>query len=412
MQDPDSHSPRGNARHAAGGWLLVAFAGLVFGYALISTLPHEVADEGFHGPQVWTFFSGEFALLPNLTMPPTYHLLLAGMMRAFGFYDVDMLRLLSALVAALGLPLFHLLARRHWAEEEAGLRTLQWFFLPVFFPYVFLIYTDAWSMLPLLAMFLFALRGRHVMAALCGLLAVLFRQTAIAWVALACVLAALEGGIDPWRPVWRGLWRRALPYACVFAAFVVFVVWNQGVALGDRSLQSSRFHVTNLYFFLLCGWVFLLPWNLHQLPAIARQLQRPAVLLLLAGGLLVYLATFSNPHQYNQPSLDVYLRNRVLAVMVDSVAWRCVLYLPIAWMALTLLTTRWPERRLVWLLPAAALTLCLHPLIEVRYYLPALALLIAWRPPLRPGWEIAGLCLSLVVSAAFCFGIARLAFFL
>lgn len=412
IEDADKFNGDHKTAYNDAWWMLVLLVGVVFGFAMVCFLPHEVADEGFHAPQVWTFFSGTLKVAPQLTMPPTYHLLLAAMMRCFGFFSVDMLRFLSAIVALTGLPLMYALIKHYW-PDEAKVRTLQWFFMPIVFPFFFLIYTDAWALLPLLGMLLFTLRRRHLLAGLCGLLAVSFRQTAIPWVMFAGLMAVLETTSDTgiFTRIVASL-RRSWPYLVVVAMFMVFVVLNKGVALGDRSQQQMAFHITNLYFFLIMAWVLLLPYNLSQLPTIVRWLKRPVVLILLVLGMFVFLATYSNPHQYNQPGLNFYLRNRLLNLMVESIAWRAIFYVPVAWMTLSLLTARLPESRLRWVFPVIALSLCLHPLIDIRYYLPALAIILAWREPCRPGWELATIYVYVLTTVYLIFHIARTSFFL
>ena len=393
-------------------WITLTFVGFVLGYTLISTLPHEVADEGFHGPQIWTFYTGQFSLVPQLTMPPTYHLIIAAMMRACGFYNVDVLRFFSSCIGILGVPLMYALVCQFW-PKEAGMRAIQWLFMPIVFPFFFLIYTDSWAMLPLFGMLLLTLKRRHLLAALCGFLAICFRQTAVAWVGLAFLFTLLEDSTSAnGTPSLRRTLYRVSPYLAVFSLFLAFVFLNKGIALGDRSQQAVHFNITNLYFFLITTCLLMLPYNLHQLPAILRYLKRPAVLVLVVLGLLFYLTTYSNTHQYNQPGLNVYLRNRLLQVMTESLAWRAAFYIPTVWTALSLLTTKWPDKRLHWILPIVAIFVCLHPMIDIRYYFPALAIILALRPPMKPAWELATVAFYLPLTAYLCFGIVQLRFFL
>jgi len=61
-----------------------------------------------------------------------------------------------------------------------------------------------------------------------------------------------------------------VPYACVLAAFLAFVVWNGGVVLGDKSNHVPSFHIPQLYYFVgfssLLGWPALVTGKSGLLP--------------------------------------------------------------------------------------------------------------------------------------------------
>ena len=65
-----------------------------------------------------------------------------------------------------------------------------------------------------------------------------------------------------------------------------------------------------------------------------------------------------------------------------------------------------------WLFPIAVLSAVLHPLIEPRYYLPAMVLFQLWRPELDDRWEYASLIAGILLSAGLMFGIVTDRFFL
>ena len=79
---------------------------------------------------------------------------------------------------------------------------------------------------------------------------------------------------------------------------------------------------------------------------------------------------------------------------------------------LLLAVTRLPERRYEALYVLAPVACLLHPLVEQRYYLPALVLFNAWRPSAGPRVERLLLGLWIPAALAAMYGIARGAFFL
>jgi alpha-1,2-glucosyltransferase len=394
---------------------LALLAGAVFGYTVIAFLPHEAADEGFHGPEIWNFYSGNYRLEPTLAMLPTYHFVLAQMARLLRHYDVDLLRFLSACVALLCLPVFGAIVRHHRTRAEAEIKTVQLLFLPFAFPFFFLLYTDMWSLLAILATLLCALKRRHVLAGLCGLLAVSLRQTAILWVGFVFVLVALEQcdtrATFTLRRALRNALRRGWPHLVVAGLFAVFVVLNKGIAVGDRSVQAVSVNPTIVYVFLICAWALFLPYNLGKAREVLGLLRRPWVAGLVALGFPLYLATYRVTHQYNAPGLDFYLHNRLLTLMTRSTPWRVALYVPLFWMTLSLCTLRFPEPRLRLLLVFIPLSLCVHPFVEERYYLPALAVLLAFREARFRRLEVATVAAYIPVSAYLALSIAKMRFF-
>src|SRR5262249_40152303 len=159
-------------------------------------------------------------------------------------------------------------------------RTVQWFFMPLLFPLYFLVYTDAWGLVAVLATQLCALRRRYGLAALAGLAGTLIRQGPIVWGGVAWLLALLTG-FDParWRDEWRGRLaaglRRSWPLLVVMLLFVAFVLWNRGIAVGERERHALTFNTTNIACFLLCAWLVFLPQNIAALPRIRGLLRRP-----------------------------------------------------------------------------------------------------------------------------------------
>lgn len=400
---------------------LVAAAGVIFGYALISVLPHEIADEGFHAPQIWEFYHHHYGLSDNLAMIPTYHYVIALALRQIGVFNIDVIRVLSLSVALLTLPVFYRLVK-NLHPSIAETRTLQLLFLPLLFPFFFLIYTDLWALLAVLACLIFALDRRYLLSATIGLISILLKQTNVLWVGFAFVLVCFENpellaqkkeGGDGRLPllISKGF-RQGWPYLVVFALFGLFVYFNHGVAVGDRALQQAHFNPTNLYFFLICAWALFLPYNVEKLPAVVRLLAKPWIAGAVVLGFFIYLGTYSNTHQYNQPGLSFYLRNRLLGVMTESTPWRSALYLPVVWMVLTVATIPLTEKRLYWLYVFIPLSIVFLPLIEVRYYFPGFALLLAVLPPGRRVVDLLTLSYYFCAAAFLTYSIGMQRFFI
>lgn len=417
MGYPHLPSPSRTSAYQEGSFLfLLVIAGAAFGYALSCVLGGPAADEGFHAPQIWHYYTGGKDYADNLTVPPTYHYVIAFVMRQIGHYSDYILRLINLLVSLCALPLFYTIARRYY-PEAAGIRMLQLFFLPLMFPYFFLIYTDIWALVFIALCFYFTLRGWYWAGALAGIGAVMLRQDAVIWVGLAYLLLCFEGWSftqpQHYRQLLKNALYRGLPFLALFVAFIAFVIYNKGVAIGDAHAHDIvHFNISNLYIFLTCAWLVFLPLNIVQAPDIARQLKNPWVIFLVLAGFLFYMGTFDNPHGYNNTHFGFFLHNGLLYIMLKSTLGQALFYIPIVWMALTLLTMKLPEKRFYWLwaiIPVA--TIC-HPLVEPRYYFPAYMLINIWRPRLPAPVELGWLAVFIGLAAFIMYGTVTGWFFL
>ena len=395
---------------------LLVVVGAVAGYAMIVGQTRLLTDEGAHASQVWLFGGGKFEILTAITMFPTYHAILALIQRATGFHDVASLRLMN-LIGGMLLPILVWRLVAMHSPQESGRRTVQWFYMPLLFPLFFLVYTDVWALAAMLATQLCALRGRYVLAGWAGLLATLLRQDMVVWVGMAWLLVFV-GDVDfrLWRREWRTQvlpgFARGLPLLLVLLSFLSFYLWNHGIALGDRGKHEVGFNPTNIAYALLYAWFLFLPQNVRAVPRIGILLRRPACIALVVAGFALYMGTYANTHEYNSEQLRFYLHNEGL-YWLDQYTWiRAVAYVPMAWMVLTLCVIDLAQPRLRLMYLVAPLSIGLHPLIEQRYYLPALTLFQVWRPAASGRWENAVLVIYAVMAVAILWGTATTRFFL
>ena len=99
---------------------------------------------------------------------PGYHAAVALVMWATGRTGLFSARLVSTLISALAVLVFYLLA---WTVERrsALVRTLQFAFFPIFFPFFSLVYMDILALLLALLGFLLVLRRHYSLAGLAGI---------------------------------------------------------------------------------------------------------------------------------------------------------------------------------------------------------------------------------------------------
>ena len=136
---------------------------------------------------------------------------------------------------------------------------------------------------------------------------------------------------------------------------------------------------------------------------------------MLAGGFALYFYTYAHPHKYNTPELGFYIHNLLIHYTADFTVGRVLAFIPVAWMALAFATAvRASEytAEMLLLVPFALLSLLPMPLIEPRYYLVALCLFIALRPPMSRAATVASFAYYIPASAWILYNISRQNFFL
>ncbi|KAF9481684.1 glucosyltransferase [Pholiota conissans] len=259
-------------------------------------------DEPFHVPQAQAYCRGEYETWdPKITTPPGLYILSLLLKRIFLVKcNLSMLRLTPALtLMVLPILLTPVLAFHKRVRPPAGVLAptveamvvsgfpLAWFF-------GFLYYTDVPSLVSVLGVMAMAVKGWHWGAAVAGLVSCMFRQTNIVWVLYAYVASQLmhlrfrrggEGAAQLYDPpaleagpgdilktlrsapkVLKEILPAFVPYTLVLAAFSAFVVWNEGIVLGDKANHVPALHVPQLYYFVAAatffGWPVLISGKL------------------------------------------------------------------------------------------------------------------------------------------------------
>lgn len=385
-----------------------------------------VADERIHARQIAMLADGKLEIARKLTMFPGYHVVIAVLARLTGAQGPTAFRTLSALVSLPVIPIFYAIARQ-LAPRFAAVATLQFTFLPILFPFFFLLYTDAFSLLLVLLSVLLVLRHRRSAAAVVAMLSVLVRQTNIICLAFTLGLAYLEDhGFTLSRRQLGSALRRHVVFVLGLAGFAGFVAVNRGVAVGDRSSHPLKLALGNVYLFLFLSFFLLLPSHLATLKSALAALRDRRVLALALLLYAVFMFTFVNDHPYNQSSVTAhqwseaaklvgeapFLRNQLLHLATRSALTRTLFFIPVLLSCLVLGKTQLVQPRFLLVYPLLLVLLTPSWLIEQRYCLVPLALLLLARERRSPAIEYATAALGLAGSAYFVYGIDHHWFFL
>ena len=160
-------------------------------------------------------------------------------------------------------------------------------FFPVLYFFSFLYYTDAGSTFFVLLLYLLSLRGKHFLAGIAGMVAILFRQTNIVWVIFSAGLAASHHLKTYYRKrqkkkttssttflFWdflpaiasqiiqdicvhpKEIWKLVLitlkdvwSYLLILIGFLSFVFINGSIVVGAKNDHSAGLHFCQLFYF-------------------------------------------------------------------------------------------------------------------------------------------------------------------
>jgi len=347
-------------------------------------------DEGVHFDQIRRFFSGDFTLEPTLTNIAGYHLLMAGLSHLYGTTSLPVVRSLNAAFGGILIIVFALNMRAIHNSVPLG-RVAQFAFLPILFPFFFLVYTEVLSVLLILLALLATLRQRYVLAILACGLSTLVRQPNIVWLLLLPLISNIQQherwpGINDLQSIVAGFW----PAAFVIIAFATFVATNQGVALGDAGKHPGEFipRVGNIFFLLLVYSIVFAPLVLGRMRQSVRYVCRNRIaVLVLVAAFLIYLFGFENTHPYNNAASEYFLRNCLLMTLSSSAFFKVVFFVPMAIAIMDLIAAPDFRRQRAAILLVTALSLVPSWLIEQRYYIIPFALLMLFRDEEAPWLE-------------------------
>jgi alpha-1,2-glucosyltransferase len=401
-------------RLLADAWALGLFL-LAFTTALGSMLPRsQYVDEETHVQQIESLQAGRPIVVTELAVIPGYHAIVAGIAAIAHVSSTPDYRFISAFLVLAGLPAFAFAAFR-LAPSWWQATTLQCVFLPLVFPFFFLVYTDAPSVVLVVLMFWLLLVDRVNLAGLAALAAVLVRQSNVLWAGFGGVFYLVDRyGWWPARSDVSFVLRRLWALLGVAALFLGFVAMNGGIAIHDRDLHPLSLHSGNIFFTLFALAIVLLPLHLANLGRIRKLLGSGVLVwLVLALGLVVFLLTFTHDHPCNDPTATIKdipamsnLREIALVYFTSSLPLRLGFFAVAAWTLLSLWVTALLRPACYLLYPFAGVFLATNWLIEQRYAIIPAVLFILLRKRHSLALERAIVAVLVLESALITFAIA------
>lgn len=371
----------------------------------------KYADEDDHSRQIFRFMKGNYAMLSSITTIPGYHVTVATIAKIIGSSrNSQHIRLITLGLSMVSIRIFYLLAKKI-KEEDAFLKTLQYIFFPVSFIYFPLIYTDIFSLLLVLAAFYSGISRKYSISAIFALFSLLVRQTNIVWVIFfLAYFYFLENDFSFSLQKMQAYGRKVLGYLGLIVLFVVFVLLNKGVAIGDRAMQQAGFYMGNVYFFMaLVGFLFA-PITVYSiLKGKLFSLKKRIVYGAGAGLFFALLFVFFQPalHGYNLKTQ--FLRNIILALAYGRYVWVYALAIMFGCLTLSLLEL---EKKSAMILLFILVSLVPSMLIEQRYSIVPLVFILLLRKKTSPGIEYANVFHFFALSLGLFFMLLKTGLFL
>lgn len=395
--------------------ILIIFAIVSFALSAILIIGDKNlhSDESAHLDQINLFHKGQLTLNPILTTIPGYHLLIATLSETISQPSLAYYRLLTTLLSLISIIVFYITAKKIDSKNKEN-TLLQYIFLPILFPFFFLLYTDALSLTLVILSFLFVLNKKYDLSAIASLSSILVRQNNIVWsLFLFTLIYFQENRKIKFKNIISHL-KNNFIYLITFFLFAVFIILNKGIAIGDKQAHPAGiFNLGNIYFILFIFAIIFLPFNLYKSKEIFKKINKnKKILVYILICLAFYLLTFKNTHPYNQSGYDFFLRNKILLFFTSSLLLKALFFIPIAYSCFSLSVTKLKNKNLYLLYPFTILYLLPSWLIEQRYYLIPFAFFILFAKRESKKEQYATIIYFIILSSAFIIGIRNNYFFL
>ena len=255
-------------------------------------------------------------------------------------------------------------------------------FLPILFPFFFLIYADIFSLLLIVSSALAFIKTRKNVGYFLCILSVCVRQSNIIWLLFFFCLTYLED--YSWEIQFKNILEHGRKsWLCIFGflAFATFVIFNNGVSIGHSKFHPSfSFHSGNIFFYLfvlavLCFPMFLANWR--NLISSMRNWKYSLPVIFVVCTLFFLTFKVDNPLNGYQN----HLRNQLLYFFNETRLNRIILALFCLFALMGISSTKLFNKRYYLIYPATILFLSPAWLIEQRYYLVPFTLFLLYRKP-------------------------------
>jgi len=377
-------------------WLLIV---LVFLLSFLSIKDSVLlVDEVPHFWQIEDFYEKNYSVNPDQTLIPGFHMFMAGVGKVGGGVNKVFLRGVITCLALLSVFLVYLITKKNHGNV-ALIKTLEYLFIPILFPFFFLIYSDLLSLLFVLAMYYFYLKKKLLLSGIFGLISILIRQNNVLWVGFIFLLIYYDDfGIKiKWNKMFDFI-KKTWLFILVFLLFISYVLITGGIAFGDTDAHPGGIHFGNIYFMLFLMFFFFLPLHIANVKEALKKIRDWKWLVFIVVFFGFFMLTFINNHPYNIGWGDYFLRNMILIFFSQTVLLKSLFFIPVLGTVLSLSVTKLANKKYYLLYPLTLLFLLPSWLIEERYYLIPIVLFVLFKRERNDWTDYATVVLNAIMT--------------
>lgn len=303
--------------------LVIYFLG-TFYYISNKVIPYTFIDEQFHVGQTLKYVGGNWSQWdPKITTPPGLYIL--GWLN-YKFISIftswsalTAFRLINFIGGVFILPVFVL--RPLFLFNAIGFWPIALMTFPLLSTFYYLYYTDVWSTIFILQSLTFVLTqpfgptASIWLSALTSMISCTFRQTNIIWTAFIMVVAVERRAmiqkqfntnsfnnylklfihsVDEFKTT-------VLPYMINFSLFLIYLIWNRSITLGDKSNHAVGIHLVQMFYCFSFIAFFSVPiWFSRNFLALYKNrfLFRPVRTILEIIGIMLIIRFFTVVHPF------------------------------------------------------------------------------------------------------------------
>lgn len=304
--------------------ILIIYFVATFYYVNSKIIPYEFIDEKFHVGQTIEYISGHWRTWNGkITTPPGLYILGWLNYKICSFFTswstLTILRMVNLIGGIVVLPFT--VFRPLFFFNAIGFWPVALMSFPLLVTFYYLYYTDLWSTIFILQSLTcvltspFGTNGSIWASSILAGISCLFRQTNIVWTGFVMVVAIERRAviqkqfnshnfnnylklfihsIDEFKTL-------VLPYAVNFSAFLLYLIWNKSITLGDKSNHSAGFHLAQLFYCYLFIAFFSVPlWFSSSFFKIykRRLLGSPFQYIIEILGIMLVIRFFTKVHPF------------------------------------------------------------------------------------------------------------------
>ncbi len=379
-----------------------------------------IVDERFHYAQIVRFMNFDYKPDPTLPMIPGYHYIISSIGRIFGiekisyYQGVPYIRFISFLFNLASIVVFYKIALevdKRWAI----IKTIQFSFVPILFPFFSLLYTDLFSNFVILLALLAIYKRAYFLAAFIGSMAILIRQNNLVWLVFFNALIYFrEFGYTFSVSKLKEHLKKTYPFLFGLILLGISIFINRGLAVGVESKYFVFFtlaHTGNIFIILFYFFIIFLPIILDSIGDIFKLIVRKKIYLVSIPLLYpIYNFSFVNSHPLN--GNPFFIHNAIPMFFTANGLHKFFLFLIIVISLFSLFVTRLNQKYYYSFYLVTFLYLLPLWLIDSRYYTVPFTLFLLFRV-MRSVWiEYLAILFFIILSFYLYYGVWSWKFFL